>query len=360
MTSRIETKVWIVDKNVENIQSCSQVVDAAKLIRQGEVVAFPTETVYGLGANALYDDAVEKIFLAKGRPSDNPLIVHIGELEQLHAIAREVPEPAVKLIEAFWPGPLTLILPKTNRVASLVTAGLDSVGVRMPDHPLALALIREAGVPIAAPSANRSGRPSPTTADHVRADLDGRIAGILDGGGTGVGVESTVLDLTTEPPMILRPGGITLELIESVIGDVQVDPAFLVGAEETPRSPGMKYTHYAPQGEMWLVSGADHIDVQKKMRELLADAKHHGRKTGVLATEETASFWRGKAEADVVLSCGSQTNLASVAQMLYGVLRQFDDLGVQYIVAETFPREGMGMAVMNRLEKAAGGRIVRV
>jgi L-threonylcarbamoyladenylate synthase len=359
MTNQIETKVWIVDKDVENWQSCAQIVDAAELIRQGEVVAFPTETVYGLGANALSNEAVEKIFLAKGRPSDNPLIVHIGEMSQLRMVAREIPERAMKLIDAFWPGPLTLILPKTDQVASLVTAGLDTVGVRMPDHPLALALIREAGVPIAAPSANRSGRPSPTTADHVRGDLNHRIAGILDGGCTGVGVESTVLDVTVEPAVILRPGGITLEQIKEVIGDVELDPAFLVGATETPRSPGMKYAHYAPEGEMWLVFGRTEA-VRDKMLELLASAKRHGRKTGVLATEETASFWRQQADADVVLSCGSRNDLHSVAQQLYAVLRQFDDEQVQFIAAETFPREGMGMAVMNRLEKAAGGRIVRV
>jgi L-threonylcarbamoyladenylate synthase len=353
------TKVWSVDKDVENPQSCSQIVDAADLLRQGEVVAFPTETVYGLGANALSDEAVEKIFLAKGRPSDNPLIVHIGELDQLEMVAREVPLKAQKLIEAFWPGPLTLILPKTERVASLVTAGLDTVGVRMPDHSLALALIRETGLPIAAPSANRSGRPSPTTADHVLADLNGRIAGVLDGGSTGVGVESTVLDVTLEPAVILRPGGITLEQIQEVIGHVELDPAFLVGSEATPRSPGMKYTHYAPEGEMWLVTG-DPAAVRDKMMTLLAEAKQHRRKTGVLATEETAEYWRQQTElADVVLSCGSEADLAGVAQRLYGVLRQFDDEHVQFIVSVTFPRTGLGMAVMNRLEKAAGGRMIR-
>jgi L-threonylcarbamoyladenylate synthase len=360
MKQETRTKVWSVDKDVENVQSCSQIVDAAKLLRQGEVVAFPTETVYGLGANALSDQAVEKIFLAKGRPSDNPLIVHIGELAQLEMVAQEVPPKAEQLIEAFWPGPLTLILPKTDRVASLVTAGLATVGVRMPDHPAALALIREAGLPLAAPSANRSGRPSPTTADHVLADLNGRIAGILDGGSTGVGVESTVLDVTVEPAVILRPGGITLEQIQAVIGEVELDPAFLVGSEETPRSPGMKYAHYAPEGEMWLVAG-DAPAVREKMIQLLAEAKRKGRKTGVLATEETAGYWRQHTElADVVLSCGSKTDLAGAAQRLYGVLRQFDDERVQFIVSETFSRTGLGMAVMNRLEKAAGGRIIRV
>ncbi|NGQ95544.1 threonylcarbamoyl-AMP synthase [Brevibacillus sp. SYP-B805] len=353
-----ETKVFVVDKNVEDFQSCSQIVDAARLIQAGEVVAFPTETVYGLGANALSDEAVEKIYKAKGRPGDNPLIVHIGEMAQLSMVAREVPGPAQQLIEAFWPGPLTLVLPKTDQVASLVTAGLDTVGVRMPDNPVALALIRAAGVPIAAPSANRSGRPSPTTAEHVRVDLEGRIAAILDGGSTGVGVESTVLDLTVQPPMILRPGGVTREQLQEVIGEVAVDPAFEAG-KETPRSPGMKYTHYAPQGEMWLVAGEEER-VRAKMAAMLEQARQSGLSTGVLGTAESVRFWREHPSVDVALACGSRHDLHSVARELYGCLRQFDDLGIQYIVAEAFPRTGMGMAVMNRLEKAAGGRFLSV
>lgn len=357
------TKVWIVDKhvekNVENLQSCTQIVDAAALLRSGEVVAFPTETVYGLGANALSDESVEKIFLAKGRPSDNPLIVHIGERNQLPTVARHIPEKGNRLMEAFWPGPLTIILPKTDQVASLVTAGLDSVGVRMPDHKIALALLKEADVPIAAPSANRSGRPSPTTANHVLTDLDGRIAGVLDGGPTGVGVESTVIDVTVDPPIILRPGGVTREELEAVIGHVELDPSFQVGAVETPRAPGMKYTHYAPEGEMWLVMGeAD--KVRRQQADMLREAKRNGLRTGVLATEESADFWGEFAEADVVLSVGSTARLDEVAQQLYAALRQFDEEKVQYIVSETFSREGLGMAVMNRLEKAAGGRVLSV
>lgn len=363
MEHRVATKIWTVDKNVEknveSLRSCTQIVDAASLLREGEVVAFPTETVYGLGASALSDESVEKIFLAKGRPSDNPLIVHIGAKEQLSMVASHVPEKAERVIEAFWPGPLTVILPKTDQVASLVTAGLDTVGVRMPDHPVALALLREAGVPIAAPSANRSGRPSPTTASHVLADLEGRIAGVLDGGSTGVGVESTVLDVTVEPPMILRPGGVTREQLEAVIGTVALDPSFQVGAVETPRAPGMKYTHYAPEGEMWLVEGA-FPQVRVKKAEMLRRAKQQGLKTGVLATDEHVDSWEQAPDVDVVLSVGSSARLEEVAQRLYAVLRQFDDQKVQFIVAEAFPRDGLGMAVMNRLEKAAGGRIVAV
>ncbi|MGG4440156.1 L-threonylcarbamoyladenylate synthase [Brevibacillus fortis] len=359
MEMNFVTQVWSVDNDVENQHSCAQIVDAARFLREGAVVAFPTETVYGLGANALSNEAVEKIFTAKGRPSDNPLIVHIGAWDQLSTVASEVPEKGKKLMEAFWPGPLTVILPKTDQVASLVTAGLDSVGVRMPDHPIALALIKEAGVPIAAPSANRSGRPSPTTAAHVLADLDGRVAGVVDGGATGVGVESTVIDVTQDPPMILRPGGITREQMEPVIGCVELDPSFQVGAAEAPRSPGMKYTHYAPEGEMWLVSGKSE-KVRAKMEDMLQHAKQHGQKTGVLATEETAPFWQSHTAADVVLVVGSQSDLEVVAQQLYAVLREFDDQEVQYIVGETFPRNGLGMAVMNRLEKAAGGRVLSV
>ncbi|MDF2683584.1 MAG: threonylcarbamoyl-AMP synthase [Brevibacillus sp.] len=360
MERNIVTRVWSVDNDVENavekIQSCTQIVDAARFLREDAAVAFPTETVYGLGANALSNDAVEKIFAAKGRPSDNPLIVHIATKEQLSTVASDISAKAERLMDAFWPGPLTIILPKTEQVASLVTAGLDSVGVRMPDHPVALALIAAAGVPIAAPSANRSGRPSPTTAEHVLADLDGRVAGVVDGGATGVGLESTVIDVTVEPPVILRPGGITREQLEEVIGAVDLDPSFQAGALETPRAPGMKYTHYAPEGEMWLVDG-DEEHVREKMGDMLRDAKQHGRKTGVLATTETSVYWQAHPDADVVLSVGSRSDLGEVAHQLYAVLRDFDHHKAQFIVGETFSREGLGMAVMNRLEKAAGGRI---
>lgn len=355
----METKVWIVDNHVENQVSCAQIVDAAQLLQAGEVVAFPTETVYGLGANALSNEAVEKIFTAKGRPGDNPLIVHIGDRSQLSMIVREIPAQAQRVMDAFWPGPLTLILPKTDAVASRVTANLDSVGVRMPDHPVALLLIREAGVPIAAPSANRSGRPSPTTAEHVLEDLRGRIAGIVDAGSTGVGVESTVLDVTVQPPMILRPGGVTLEQLQEVIPDVRIDPAFLATEAEKPRSPGMKYTHYAPQGELWIIAG-ETKQALSQMKSMLQEAKEHGQKTGVLATRETAEYWRQIQSADVVLECGSQDDLGSAARDLYATLRKFDEDEVQFIVAQAFSKEGLGLAVMNRLEKAAGGRLINV
>ncbi|WP_232697962.1 L-threonylcarbamoyladenylate synthase [Brevibacillus daliensis] len=351
----MQTKVWVVDKNVEENKSCSQLVDAASLIRSGEVVAFPTETVYGLGANALSDTAVEKIFKAKGRPSDNPLIVHIGEASQLDDIVSDVPPKAKQLIDAFWPGPLTMFLPKKAGIAARVTAGLSTVGVRMPDHPIALALIKEAGVPIAAPSANRSGRPSPTTREHVQLDLDGRIAGIVDGGSTGVGVESTTIDMTTEPPMIHRPGGITYEQIREVIGDVAIDPAFLGEKEQQPISPGMKYKHYAPEGELWLVEGKQ---AQEKMQSLLQEAKQKGLTTGVMVPIEQVDAWKDSALVDLIVPCGSIYSLEDVAHDLYTALRRFDESGVQFILAETFPRKGLGMAIMNRLEKAASHRII--
>lgn len=358
MEKRLQTKVWNVDNVLNEQDIYPQVVDAARLIRQGEVVAFPTETVYGLGANALSDEAVDKIFTAKGRPSDNPLIVHISELSQLPLVAREVPEQARRLIEVFWPGPLTLILPRTDQVAQRVAAGLATVGVRMPDHPVARVLIRAAGVPVAAPSANRSGRPSPTTAQHVLTDLDGLIAGVVDAGSAGVGVESTVLDVTVEPPMILRPGGVTREQLQAVIGEVVVDPAYEQKAQQ-PRSPGMKYTHYAPQGEMWVVDGEPE-PARARMLELLQSAAEAGLKTGVLAARETAAWWRLQPGVDVVLACGAEHDLPAVARELYGCLRRFDEEQVAYIVAQAFPRSGLGAAIMNRLEKAAGGRVICV
>lgn len=343
---------------------------AAALLAKGELVAFPTETVYGLGAHALDERAVDKIFQAKGRPSDNPLIIHIGDIRQLAQVAASVPPVAQICIEAFWPGPLTLILPRQAEVPDNVTAGLDTVGVRMPDHPVALDLLRISGLPVAAPSANRSGRPSPTTAGHVLDDLEGRIAAVIDGGTTGVGVESTVLDVTADPPMILRPGGVTKEMLERVIGSVDIDPTLTEQpkVELVPRSPGMKYTHYAPQGEMWIVEGdwdlpttlesgvqAGKMDKQAdKLQGLVDRSRAEGYKTGVLTTDERANRY----QADAVLSCGSRRQLESIAAGLYHALREFDRLGIERIYAESFPGDGIGFAIMNRLRKAAGYRVI--
>ena len=340
--------MWTVDNSVETEKCYPQLQEAAQLLRENEAIAFPTETVYGLGANALSDEAVVKIFEAKGRPSDNPLIVHIGTKEQLAHIVTHIPPVAEVLMEHFWPGPLTLVLPRKEGISEKVTAGLQTVGVRMPDHPVARALIEQANVPVAAPSANQSGRPSPTLASHVYEDLQGKIAGIVDGGATGVGVESTVLDCTSDIPTILRPGGITKEQLEEVIGEVSVDPA-LLDETEKPKSPGMKYTHYAPKAPLSIVEGSRAF-IQKLVEEKQAE----GYKVGVLTTEEYSHVYK----ADVVLSCGLRSDLPTVATKLYDTLRTFDDSGVDFIFSESFPSAGIGSAIMNRLTKAAGHHVI--
>ncbi|MCM3764042.1 L-threonylcarbamoyladenylate synthase [Neobacillus niacini] len=345
----MDTKVWKVDKYVDKLESNPQVVDAADFLQENEVVAMPTETVYGLAGNAENDEAVAKIFAAKGRPGDNPLIIHIADRGQLDGFVAEVPETASDLMDAFWPGPLTIIFKKKDGVLSeKATAGLETVAVRMPDHPIALALLRVSGLPIAAPSANSSGKPSPTTAGHVLDDLAGKIAGVVDGGPTGVGVESTVVDCTEGVPVILRPGGVTREQLEAVVGEVRVDPA-LAGEGSRPKSPGMKYTHYAPNAPLYLVSGS-----REFLQGLVAEKRVEGLRVGVLATEESAEFY----DADLVLACGKRAELETVAAALYDVLRKFNAHGVDVIFSEMFPVDGVGHAIMNRLQKAAGNKIM--
>ncbi|MGD6776212.1 L-threonylcarbamoyladenylate synthase [Sutcliffiella horikoshii] len=347
------TKIWAVDKEEPIKHSYPQIMEAAGLLKENEVVAFPTETVYGLGANALSDQAVLKIFEAKGRPSDNPLIVHISKLEQLTELVDNVPESAHKLMEAFWPGPLTLVLPKKEGVSQYVTAGLETLAVRMPDHPVARALIETSGLPLAAPSANLSGKPSPTTAKHVEEDLIHRIAGIVDGGATGVGLESTVVDCTAETPMILRPGGVTKEELEKVVGKVDVDPALFSQEElHKPKSPGMKYTHYAPIAPVYLVEGSASF-----MEQTIKGAQLKGHKVGLLATGETIA--QIQATEITAISCGTKNDLATVASQLYDGLRAFNATDVDVIFSETFPRTGVGAAIMNRLEKAAGHKFIK-
>ncbi|OAO82461.1 YrdC/Sua5 family protein required for threonylcarbamoyladenosine (t(6)A) formation in tRNA [Anoxybacillus flavithermus] len=340
----MKTRIFFVDKNVDELNSCPQVKQAAAYLQRGELVAFPTETVYGLGANAMSTSAVENIFIAKGRPSDNPLIVHIATKEQLYDVACDIPSVAYTLMDHFWPGPLTLVLPKKDAVSPRVTAGLNTVAVRMPNHPIALALIQASGLPIAAPSANRSGRPSPTTAKHVLDDLDGRIAAVVDGGATGVGVESTVIDCTSAIPTILRPGGVTKEEIERVIGAVDIDRA-LVEKEAVPKSPGMKYTHYAPKAPLVVVYGSPSF-----LQQVVNEKRASGFAVGVLTTEERRDTY----EADVVIACGRRSDLRTVAKQLYDALRAFDETHVHFIYSEAFPNEGIGVAIMNRLLKAAG------
>ncbi|OCA88835.1 L-threonylcarbamoyladenylate synthase [Pseudobacillus wudalianchiensis] len=343
----MQTKYWHVDKVVDSLATYPQIEEAADFLRQDEVVAFPTETVYGLGGNALSNEAATKIFAAKGRPADNPLIVHIASKQQVADVAINISKTAEQLMEAFWPGPLTVILEKQpNRLSEVVTAGLETVAVRMPDHPVALAVIEKAGLPIAAPSANRSGKPSPTSAKHVQDDLDGIIAGIIDGGETGIGVESTVVDCTGDIPIILRPGGITKEEIEAVVGEAAIDAA-LKDAKQQPKSPGMKYKHYAPEAPVYLLEGS-----REWIQSHVSEQRQQGKKVGVLTTEENLSFY----DADVILPCGSRQDLRTVAHSLYDVLRAFNETDVDIIYSETFPAAGVGLAIMNRLEKAAAHR----
>ncbi|WP_235988836.1 L-threonylcarbamoyladenylate synthase [Aquibacillus kalidii] len=336
---------WKIDDK-ENIDT--QIEQAATLLRQQEVVAFPTETVYGLGADATNSAAVEKIFLAKGRPSDNPLIVHVSSPHEVSKYVQSIPEPAKKLIAAFMPGPLTVILESNGVIAENVTAGLETVGVRIPDHPVARLLLEKAAIPLAAPSANRSGKPSPTNAVHVHHDLNGKIAGILDGGQTGVGLESTVVDCTGDIPMILRPGGVTREQLEAVVGKVMVDPA-LVQSKDKPKSPGMKYNHYEPDVPLWLIKGNANF-FQKKINQLT----EQGKKVGVMASGELAE----QLKAPITHPCGSRQNLSEVAIQLYDTLRSFKQTEVDVILCEFFEEIGVGQAIMNRLQKAASRTIV--
>ncbi len=330
--------------------------DAAAIIKDGGVVAFPTETVYGLGADALLPEGAKRIYEAKGRPSDNPLIIHIADMKDLERIVSTVPPQALALADAFWPGPLTMILPKSDVVPPETTGELDTVAVRMPSHPAAAALIRESGGYIAAPSANVSGRPSPTRAEHVLEDLDGRIPLILDGGPVGIGIESTIVDLTVGSPQILRPGYITEKMITAVIGKVNDDPALTVVDDSAhPKAPGMKYRHYAPKAELILARG-DQSDVIERINELAAKNREKGIRTGVLCTAETEPQY----DADVVKSIGSREDEESIAQHLYALLREFDESGVDQIYSECFSDLTIGKAVMNRLEKAAGHRIIEV
>lgn len=325
---------------------------AAKALREGKLVAFPTETVYGLGANALDQQAVKRIYEAKGRPSDNPLIVHIAKASQLNSLIKEIPAPAGALIKAFWPGPLTLVLKKSELVPDIITAGLDTVAVRMPDNPVALRLIEKAGVPVAAPSANLSGRPSPTTYQHVLEDLNGRIEYIINGGPCKIGVESTVLDCTAEKPVILRPGGVTREMLEKIIGQVETDAVLQPEAGIRPRSPGMKYRHYSPRAQMIIFEGKSE-EIIEKINSLASENRAKGLRTGVLSSMENKDRYK----AEVVVNIGSLYHLEEVASKLYDALRKFDEEKVDIIYSESFSEEGMGRAIMNRLKKASSGRI---
>lgn len=331
--------------------------EAAAVLREGGLVAFPTETVYGLGANALDETAARRIYEAKGRPSDNPLIAHIADFEALAPLTAEIPEAGRKLAEAFWPGPLTMVFKKSGVVPHGTTGGLETVAVRMPSDPVARELIRLAGVPIAAPSANTSGRPSPTRAEHVLQDMDGKIEMIVDGGPVGIGVESTIVDVTEEIPTLLRPGAVTMEMLRSVVGETAVDPAITgpMRADIKPKAPGMKYRHYAPKADLTLVEGETDA-VVSRINALAAEKLGAGQRVGIICTEET----KDRYPAGILKSIGMRANEATVAHNLYAVLREFDDLEVDCIFSESFQADDLGQAIMNRLNKAAGYHKIQV
>lgn len=353
-----------LEKEIRNHQESTLdclLKEAALCLKQGGLVAFPTETVYGLGADGLNKEASAKIYGAKGRPSDNPLIIHIGDVRDMEVLAY-TSDMANILAESFWPGPLTMVLPKKEIVPYTTTGGLDTVAIRMPSHPAALSLIRQSGVYVAAPSANTSGRPSPTKASHVVEDMTGKIEYIIDGGPVGIGIESTIIDLSSDKPTILRPGFITKEMLEEIIGPVEMDPALERPMEGfKPKAPGMKYTHYAPKGELTLVETSDmNIDahVIEKIKALATQKKKQGYRVGIMSSEENASLYQ--ACADVVICVGKRQERGTVASRLYAALREFDDANTDYIYAESFRGDGLSYAIMNRLLKAAGQRVIRL
>ena len=334
----------------------TMIEEAGRIIRKGGLVAFPTETVYGLGGDALNPESSKKIYAAKGRPSDNPLIVHIADKQDLYRIVREVPEKAKKLMEAFWPGPLTMIFYKNELVPQATTGGLDTVAVRMPSDRIAAAFIRAAGGFVAAPSANVSGRPSTTTAAHVEEDLSGRIEMILDGGQAVIGLESTIVDMSVEPPVILRPGAVTKEMMEAVIGPLEVDKAIIApDSGVKPKAPGMKYRHYAPRADLAVVEGSTE-DVIAAINQLAEEAEAEGKRVGIIATDET----KNRYPKGLVLSLGARKHEEEIAQHLFEVLRDFDETDVDCIYSEAFDEASIGPAIMNRLLKAAGHKVIRV
>ena len=327
---------------------------AGEILKSGGLVAFPTETVYGLGGDALNPDSSRKIYSAKGRPCDNPLIVHICRWEDIYYIAEDPEGKAKLLADAFWPGPLTMVLKKKDIVPTETTGGLSTVAVRFPSHPAALKMIEAAGGYVAAPSANSSGKPSPTTAEYVAEDMTGRIEMILDDGPVGIGLESTIIDLTGDEPMILRPGYVTQEMLQQVLGGVTIDKTILdINCKEPPKAPGMRYRHYAPKGMLSIVEG-EREQVLKKINDLCSQAAAEGKKTGIIGTDENISEYR----ADSIKSVGSREDEEAIAHNLYRILREFDDENVEMIYSESFSSDGIGQAIMNRLLKAAGHHVI--
>ncbi len=353
----METKlIRLTEDDVETEQGQDALRKAGEIIRKGGLVAFPTETVYGLGGDALNPESSRKIYAAKGRPSDNPLIVHIAEMEMLSPIVEEIPTKAKQLADRFWPGPLTMIFNKSDKVPLETTGGLQTVAVRMPSDKVAMAFIKAADGYIAAPSANTSGRPSPTVAKYVAEDLDGKIEMILDGGQLCIGLESTIVDMTVEPPMILRPGYITKEMLEDVLGEVAVDKTLLdPNSKTSPKAPGMKYRHYAPKGELTIVDG-ESAKVVDWINAHVKEALEKGQKVGIICTDETKALY----PQGVKKSVGNRQNEETVARELYRVLREFDDEGMEVMYSESFAESGIGVAIMNRLLKAAGHHVEHI
>ena len=337
------------------------ILRAGEIIKAGGLVAFPTETVYGLGGDALNPESSRKIYAAKGRPSDNPLIVHICRWEDIYKIADPVPEIAQRLAARFWPGPLTMILNKTALVPKETTGGLDTVAVRFPSDSIAQRFICAAGGFVAAPSANTSGRPSPTLAQYVKEDMDGRIEMILDGGEeVGIGLESTIVDLTGEVPMILRPGYVTQKMLEEVANQVDVDKTILdVNCHLRPKAPGMRYRHYAPKGDLTIIEGVQDA-VKEAICEKSRQAAAEGHRVGIIATDETMEAYRQNSNAASIKSVGSRLDEASVGRSLYRILREFDDENLDILFSESFAESGFGQAIMNRLLKAAGHHVEQV
>lgn len=351
----IYMKTEIVKIDEEQIDQ-EAIARAGEILKRGGLVAFPTETVYGLGGDALNENSSRLIYAAKGRPSDNPLIVHITNMEALKKIATEIPPAARKLAERYWPGPLTMIFHKSSAVPLATTGGLDTVAVRMPSHKTARAMIDAAGGYIAAPSANRSGRPSPTVARYVIEDLDGLVDMIIDGGEVNIGLESTIIDLTGEVPTILRPGYVTQDMLTETLGLVDVDRTILdANSRQAPKAPGMKYRHYAPKGNLSIVEGEPER-VVSYINERISALQKEGRKTGVIATDETVARYHG----DDIKSVGSRRDEEVIARHLFRILREFDDDNVEVMFTESFETAGIGQAIMNRLLKAAGHQVIQV
>lgn len=343
-----------MDTKIIDLRQSGDLKVAAEILKAGGTVAFPTETVYGLGANALKNEAINKIYQAKGRPSDNPLIVHLTEKSMMLDLVEDISEKAEKIMAAFWPGPLTLIFKSKGVVAPNVTAGLATLAIRMPSHPVAKKLLDLAQVPVAAPSANLSGKPSPTEGKHVIEDLNGRVDAIVVAEQSEHGLESTILDMTQEPPMLLRPGSVTVEALEAIIGTIQVDPALnkKMSQDIQPKAPGMKYTHYSPEADVKIVQG----DLEKVVSHIQDLVNNTNGKVGVMCCDETQANYC----ADVVLSLGRRSDLSEIASNLFKTLRKFDELGVDIVYCEGYDTLGMGQAIMNRLNKAAGYEIIKL